>query len=179
MSGRDDRSLAGSPLAQYWSDSPREIRLTLFPRHILDPKTGTTEAAIPCLLVEVGRSPAARPEGTHRGSFTRYVDGLCRLSRQLYLHGLAQGDFELALRDLLGEGAPLSPASIVRLRGKWQLEYEAWCRRSLDAEPVVYCVGGWDLCEGGARAGEGGAAGGDRGVFEISNRTSMRPLPRP
>ncbi len=26
----------------------------------------------------------------------------------LYLHGLAQGDFELALRELLGDGAPLS-----------------------------------------------------------------------
>jgi putative transposase len=26
---------------------------------------------------------------------------------ELYLHGLAQGDFDLALRGLLGEGAPL------------------------------------------------------------------------
>src|SRR5216683_1127566 len=34
---------------------------------------------------------------------------------QLYLHGLAQGDFELALRGLLGDGAPLSASSIERL----------------------------------------------------------------
>jgi putative transposase len=27
---------------------------------------------------------------------------------ELYLHGLAKGDFELALRGLLGDGAPLS-----------------------------------------------------------------------
>jgi len=70
--------------------------------------------------------------------FARRTKEVGELLPQLYLHGLAQGDFELALRGLLGEGAPLSPASIARLRAKWQLEYEAWCRRSLDGEPVVY-----------------------------------------
>ena len=30
----------------------------------------------------------------------------------LYLHGLTLGDFELALRGLLGDAAPLSPASL-------------------------------------------------------------------
>jgi putative transposase len=57
---------------------------------------------------------------------------------ELYLHGLAQGDFELALRGLLGEGAPLSPSSIARLRGQWQVEYDAWTERRLDGQPVVY-----------------------------------------
>lgn len=38
---------------------------------------------------------------------------------ELYLHGLAKGDFELALRGLFGDGAPLSPASIQRLKAKW------------------------------------------------------------
>jgi len=55
-----------------------------------------------------------------------------------YLHGLAQGDFELALRGLLGDGAPLSASSIERLRAKWQLEYEAWRSRKLDNSDVVY-----------------------------------------
>jgi len=40
--------------------------------------------------------------------------------------GLASGDFELALRGLLGEGAPLSSASLQRLKEKWQTEYEQW-----------------------------------------------------
>jgi transposase-like protein len=57
---------------------------------------------------------------------------------QLYLHGLAQGDFELALRGLLCAGAPLSASSIERLRSKWQLEYEAWRSRRLDKLEVVY-----------------------------------------
>ena len=33
-----------------------------------------------------------------------------------YLHGLALGDFELALRGLLGDAAPLSASALVRLR---------------------------------------------------------------
>ena len=45
---------------------------------------------------------------------------------ELYLHGLASGDFELALRGLLGEGAPLSASSLQRLKEKWQGEYEQW-----------------------------------------------------
>ena len=39
---------------------------------------------------------------------------------ELYLHGLAKDYFELALRSLLGEGAPLSASSIQRLKAKWQ-----------------------------------------------------------
>lgn len=57
---------------------------------------------------------------------------------QLYLHGLAQGDFELALRGLLGDGAPLSASSIGRLRRKWQAEYEGWKQRDLSGLEVVY-----------------------------------------
>jgi putative transposase len=44
----------------------------------------------------------------------------------------------LALRGLLGDGAPLSPTSIARLKERWQAEYEAWCRRPLHNMQVVY-----------------------------------------
>jgi hypothetical protein len=37
------------------------------------------------------------------------------------MRALAQGDFELALRGLLDDGAPLSASSIERQRAKWQL----------------------------------------------------------
>ncbi|HET9000781.1 MAG TPA: transposase [bacterium] len=57
---------------------------------------------------------------------------------ELYLQGLATGDFEPALRTLLGEAAPLSPASIVRLKEQWVAEYEAWQRRPLDPR-YAYC----------------------------------------
>ena len=73
--------------------------------------------------------------------FARRTKEVGRLLPELYLHGLAQGDFALALRGLLGDGAPLSSASIERLRAKWELEYEAWCSRRLDDRELVYAWG--------------------------------------
>jgi putative transposase len=70
--------------------------------------------------------------------FKRQTKEVGELLPQLYLHGLALGDFELALRGLLGEGAPLSPASLLRLKAQWQLEYETWKQRRLDDLEVVY-----------------------------------------
>lgn len=61
-----------------------------------------------------------------------------QLLPELYLHGLAKGDFELALRGLLGEGAPLSASSIGRLKARWQLEYEAWKQQDLSELQLVY-----------------------------------------
>jgi transposase-like protein len=56
----------------------------------------------------------------------------------LYVHGLALGAFDLALRGLRGDAAPLSPASLARLQAQGQLEYETWKRRRLEALAVVY-----------------------------------------
>jgi len=71
-------------------------------------------------------------------AFKRRTDEVGRLLPELYLHGLAQGDFELALRGLLGDGAPLSSASIARLKAGWQAEYELWKTRSVADLEVVY-----------------------------------------
>lgn len=57
---------------------------------------------------------------------------------ELYLHGLAQGDFDLALRGLLGEEAALSASTVSRLKEKWQAELEVWQSRSLEDLEVVY-----------------------------------------
>ena len=70
--------------------------------------------------------------------FARRTKEVAELIPELYLHGLAEGDFELALRGLLGEGAPLSKASVRRLRSSWTAEYEAWASRSLADREVVY-----------------------------------------
>src|SRR4029450_13852757 len=70
--------------------------------------------------------------------FKRQTKEVGELLPQLYLHGLALGDFELALRGLLGDGAPLSPASLLRLKSQWQAEYETWKQRRLDDLEVVY-----------------------------------------
>jgi transposase-like protein len=70
--------------------------------------------------------------------FQRRTKQVGELLPQLYLHGLALGDFELALRGLLGDAAPLSPTSMARLKAQWHLEYEAWTQRRLDELEVVY-----------------------------------------
>jgi len=70
--------------------------------------------------------------------FKRRSKEVGQLLPELYLHGLAKGDFELAMRGLLGEGAPLSASSIGRLKGKWQVEYEEWKRMDLTGLEVVY-----------------------------------------
>ena len=70
--------------------------------------------------------------------FKRRTREVGELLPQLYLHGLAEGDFDLALRGLLGEGAPLSASSIARLKAGWLAEYEAFKKRSLLDSEIVY-----------------------------------------
>ena len=70
--------------------------------------------------------------------FARRTKEVGELLPELYLHGLAQGDFELALRGLLGNGGPLSPSSIARLRGQWEVDYQTWQERRLDDRELVY-----------------------------------------
>jgi len=61
-----------------------------------------------------------------------------RLLAQLYLEGLATGDFEPTLRALLGETAPLSPSSVSRLKADWQEEFTTWRARRLDGQRYLY-----------------------------------------
>jgi putative transposase len=70
--------------------------------------------------------------------FAKRTAAVGELLPKLYLHGLSAGDFDQALRGLLGEDAPLSPSSILRLKAKWQQAYDTWGRRSLAEDQVVY-----------------------------------------
>ena len=70
--------------------------------------------------------------------FVRRTKGVSELIPQLYLHGLALGGFDLALRGLLGEEAPLSGSTVARLKERWQSEWEQWTKRRLDGLEVVY-----------------------------------------
>jgi len=70
--------------------------------------------------------------------FHRKSKELGAMLPELYLHGLAKGDFELALRGLLGDGAALSKSSIERLKASWQLEREEWQKQDLSELEVVY-----------------------------------------
>jgi transposase-like protein len=70
--------------------------------------------------------------------FARRSKGVSKLIPRLYLHGLALGDFDLALRGLLGENAPVSASTVARLKEEWRSEWHEWKRRSLAELPVVY-----------------------------------------
>jgi transposase-like protein len=70
--------------------------------------------------------------------FARRTKKVSEFIPQLYLHGLALGDFDLALRGLLGEEAPLSASTVARLKEQWQMEWEEWNRRSLEGLEVVF-----------------------------------------
>jgi transposase-like protein len=84
------------------------------------------------------RGLAERFESRLLPLFARRTREVGALLPTLSLHGLAQGDFELALRGLLWDGAPLSPSSLQRLRAQWEIEDEAWRSRELSDRELVY-----------------------------------------
>jgi transposase-like protein len=70
--------------------------------------------------------------------FARRTAEVNKLIPELYLHGLAMGDFDLALRGLLGKSAPISAGTVARLKAGWQVEWAEWKKRPLDGLEVVY-----------------------------------------
>ncbi len=89
------------------------------------------------------RAPRVRDSDERFGSqvlpsYQRRSAAIKALIPELYVQGLATGDFEPALRGLLGERASLSPSTVVRLKGQWESEYEAWRKRSLAGHQYAY-----------------------------------------
>jgi transposase-like protein len=70
--------------------------------------------------------------------FQRRTPEVTKRLPALYLHGLSSGDFTLALRGLLGDGAPLSASSVQRLTEDWQRDYAQWRREDLTPLEPVY-----------------------------------------
>jgi putative transposase len=86
--------------------------------------------------------PELAPDGFHSAIVRRYQRlsvATQQLLTRLYLEGISTGDFEPVFRGLLGETAPLSPSSIVRLKAEWQADFVAWQTRRLDHERYLYC----------------------------------------
>jgi putative transposase len=66
--------------------------------------------------------------------YQRMSEQMQQLIPQLYLHGLATGDFRQCFDAFVGPEAPLSSASIVRLKQSWQKDYELWSKRTLEED---------------------------------------------
>jgi len=123
--GRYERRAAVDAPAGYRNGFGRPRRLSL--------SNGTITLRRPRV-----RGLSERFESRLLPAFKRRTEEVGRLLPELYLHGLAQGDFDLALRGLLGDGAPLSAPSIARLKAGWQAEYEVWRTRAVGELEVVY-----------------------------------------
>jgi len=85
--------------------------------------------------------PEVAPDGYRSAILPRYqrrTPGQSRLFAQLYLEGLSSGDFEPVFRALLGEDAPLSASTMLRLKDGWKLEYERWQQRPLGDRQYAY-----------------------------------------
>ena len=102
---------------------PRRLTLSSGTIKVSRPRVRDTEERFESRLL---------PLFVHR---TRKVDDLIP---ELYLHGLSEGDFDLALRGLLGEDAPVSASTVARLKDKWNADLAEWRARPLDDLEVVY-----------------------------------------
>ncbi len=104
---------------------PRPRRLTL--------SSGTIEVNRPTV-----RNAEEKFESRLLPLFTRRSNEVSELIPQLYPHGLPEGDFDLALRVLLGEDAPMPAATVARLKDRWTNELSEWRSRRPDDLEVVY-----------------------------------------
>jgi len=75
--------------------------------------------------------------------YLRKTKSIEELIPWLYLKGVSTGDFTEALQALLGKDAPgLSAATITRLIGTWQKDFEAWSKRSLAGRYAYFWADG-------------------------------------
>lgn len=74
--------------------------------------------------------------------YQRMSDTVRQTLPELYMHGLATGDFGQCLHTLLGQDAPLSDSTIVRLKQEWKQDYEQWRRRNLEQDYLYVWVDG-------------------------------------
>ena len=70
---------------------------------------------------------------------------VAELIPQLYLHGLSEGDFDLAVWGLLGEEVPVSASTVARLKDKWNEELAQWRARPIHMPRF----GPWQKCWAG------------------------------
>jgi len=70
--------------------------------------------------------------------YLRRAESINEFIPYLYLKGISTGDFGEVLTKLLGKETGMSPATVVRLKEKWQSEYECWNKRDLSERRYAY-----------------------------------------
>jgi putative transposase len=104
-------------------------------------QTGIGEIQVKQPRVHDRRVPGDRERFTPAGlpPYLRRTRSLEELIPWLYLKGISTGDFSEALQAILGTDAPnLSATTITRLKAAWEIDHEAWSKRSLAGKRYVY-----------------------------------------
>lgn len=96
-------------------------------------KERTITASIGSMSV---RTPRLRErfESQILGRYQRLAGQMQTLVPELYLHGLSSGDFQQCFQGVLGNSAPLSQTSVLRMKKEWEEEYTLWKKRRLEKE---------------------------------------------
>ena len=115
------------------SDSDTGYRNEYAPPRKLTLSSGTIHLRRPWV-----RDTEERFESRLLSLFVHRTRKVSALIPELYLHGLSEGDFDLALRGLLGEEAPVSASTVARLKDKRNAELAEWHATSLDDLEMVY-----------------------------------------
>jgi putative transposase len=103
--------------------------------------TGLGPVAVKQPRVHDRRPPLEREKFTSAilPPYLRKTKSVEELIPWLYLKGVSTGDFSEALAALLGPDAKgLSAATVTRLKGIWEKEYQDWSKRSLAGKQYVY-----------------------------------------
>ncbi|NUO80600.1 transposase [candidate division KSB1 bacterium] len=104
-------------------------------------KTRRLYCGLGCIPVRVPRL-RERYESQIVGRYQRLSEEMRVLLPELYAHGLATNDFAPCFERLLGDDAPLSPNTIVRLNAQRQEDFKTWQKKPLDAEYLYIYVDG-------------------------------------
>ena len=115
------------------SDSDAGYRNGYAPPRRLTLSSGTIKVRRPRV-----RDTEERFESRLLPLFVHRTRKVADLIPELYLHGLSEGDFDLALRGLLGEDAPVSASTVARLKDTWNADLAEWRARPLADLEVVY-----------------------------------------
>jgi transposase-like protein len=122
--GRHERRAADAVVGyRHGHGRPRQVALMNGTISIRRPRVRGLDASFESLILPL---------------FQRRTPEIAKRLPVRYLHGLSSGDFTLALRGLLGDGAPLSASRVQRLTEDWQRDYAQWRTRDLSALEPVY-----------------------------------------
>ena len=110
---------------------PRELMTGLGPIEIKQPRVDDRKLR--------ARAPAEGFTSNILPKGLRRVPSIDNLIPTLYLKGVSTGDFDIALKAILGDKAGgISASTVVNLKSCWEKEYQDWSKRDLSEKEYVY-----------------------------------------